>query len=488
MKNRLLILAAALVCMTAACSKEAESFKGTDQKSSKPMTEYEMKDALQEAALNAINEISFTSETDLIEVARYYTEHYKYFDLDDAYSIKLRKIRKEEYETVHPDAVEIAADILNSMAAITKAPTASNVTYYYYRALIDASFASIAGIFRASDSKYMWLFTDSNDRIEFRFANYDGRSCVLSIVPKGKQTVKYNEVEKYISNTHYAPESGNTDYGSVSNATTDATIEIPTSLTVKLTADDKVLASLDLKAGVGDLAVKVNEDRDWTNDYENNKWGYNLDTTTVAVSFSKINVAGVLTAGDYSIEADASAKSGKLVESMGLYKGKQELLSECIRFPYDLGQLTQALYDFDHNPTFVAVGDVVGTIEGTVALGPDVFVKVNLDFSKYENIMDAKSSEEYVEAMNSMTQYYLYYGETKWQARMLMVYDKEKDSVSNMLEFADGTQYQIGDYLTPDNFYRTMLGGYGVYTELMTRWEEAYRKIYYNDSPFNPYV
>lgn len=468
MKNKIMILAAVIACMATACTKEAERFHGTEKKSGKPMTETEQKTALQKTALDVLNEISFTSEADLIEVAVFFETEYSHYGMDDAFINKVQSLRKETYTEIDPE--EAISAVLDGMAGMLKSPTAVDVYKYIDEIVVNASLFDLTGIFRADIANKMWRYTECDDRIEFRFPDAESHMCVLTVTPNGLTTeVKISNKQ---FNTYRHEENDSRDaFVELYDDHSNITLNIPSRLEITLTADEKELANL-----VANLHASL--EYEWNGECEEEEdrygnWKETKDTSYISVNLDKIGIHAVLTAGEYTVKADATAKKGKAKESIGLYKGIRELLSECITSPYSLSRINEAMNAMTPIET---AAEIFGKVEATVALGSEIFIQGSYDLSRLDEVAKATTPEEACEIENSILKAYLYYGQNKWQSRLITVYDKEESIMKPVIEFADGTQYLIGDFFNAD-FTRVALAAYGLVQDLKGRVEAAYDKF-----------
>jgi len=481
MKTRIIILAAALVCMTAACSVEAERFHGTDQKSEEPMSATELKNRIVDEINGTVAQVTLAGETDLIEVATHFAMNYSSYGISDSYFEKMQDMwTYEDYPETNPE-VEIATDLLDGMASMLKAPEASiNATYKHLRKFA-ASFKNVSGILTANKDSLKFIYTPASDRLEFRFKNFDNIDCALAIKVSSK-TTRIHAESLYTSETHYYA-GKQLDSTNLYISGSIADIDVPTSINVSLKVGKNELASLVIKSGV---AIELNSNSEYEQNCidEGDTWEALMDTTIVSVDFNKLSVNAVLKTEDYKVTAEALVRGGKAEESVGLYKGNKELLSEYVTLPYVLN--VQAAVDslqqyLNYMPTpyaaMYAAAEIVDNIEGTVALG-DVYLTGKFDLNLYtdtEVYDNIHYGEEYAEYMNKVMDVKLYYGEDKWQAKLTWLY--YQGSMMTLLEFADGTYYRFYDIISSRDLDRVMYNVQGLYLDLMDRVQRAVEKF-----------
>lgn len=472
MKTRNIIIAAALVLTSAACTTEAEMFRGSDKKSNTPMSATELKCALQDEVLEAINQIDFASETDLIDLVVYYQKTYSGYAIPEEYHKKIQEIVSEE--NTYPVA-EAAAEIMNSMAVMLKSPSAAVTHTYKDLTTISAGLKNVTGILTANEETGKFDYAPADDRLEIRFKDYDKKDCSFILKGSSKSTkVHYEKLDKWSDNYYTGEVFDSTNFCTEGKI---CDIDVPTRINVTIKAGKKELASLVIKSGVA-ISIAANEESDWSvdlKDYDPNygmDWHELMDTTITSVDFSKLSASAVLKAGEYSVKADAIIAKGKAVETAGMYKGSRELLSECIRLPYEM-RIEEAIDSLHSRGRMAGAAVLTDKIEATVALG-DVFVTGWIDTDKLaddEAMSKFSTPEEFIEYTNKCYGANIYYGEDRWQANFTFT------MYGPTIEFADGSMYAISDVIDEYDFRRVMYNFQGLVMDLQMRIINANKKF-----------
>jgi len=78
--------------------------------------------------------------------------------------------------------------------------------------------------------------------------------------------------------------------------------------------------------------------------------------------------------------------------------------------------------------------------------------------------------------MNDVLNVYLYFAENKWQARLVFEFNDD-GAFMPLIEFADGTKYEVSDVLNHSDFERVMYAAYGVYVEFEKTVQDAFNRL-----------